>query len=76
MVFRGPNGSAAGVGAQHSQCFGSWYSQCPGLKVAIELCRYMLKGRVACNCMGLIIITANYEPSFSRSCLFGIFLVR
>ncbi len=25
VVFRGPNGSAAGVGAQHSQCFASWY---------------------------------------------------
>jgi len=32
-VFRGPNGAAAGVAAQHSQCFGAWYSQCPGLKV-------------------------------------------
>ncbi|RUS82134.1 hypothetical protein EGW08_010108 [Elysia chlorotica] len=34
IVFRGPNGAAAGVGAQHSQCFASWYSQCPGLIVA------------------------------------------
>merc|ERR1712219_31840 len=33
VVFRGPNGAAAGVGAQHSQCFGAWYSSCPGLKV-------------------------------------------
>ncbi|CAG5120728.1 unnamed protein product [Candidula unifasciata] len=33
IVFRGPNGSSAGVGAQHSQCFGAWYSQVPGLKV-------------------------------------------
>lgn len=33
IVFRGPNGAAAGVGAQHSQCFASWYSSCPGLKV-------------------------------------------
>jgi hypothetical protein len=32
-VFRGPNGAASGVAAQHSQCFGAWYSQCPGLKV-------------------------------------------
>ncbi|XP_055353727.1 pyruvate dehydrogenase E1 component subunit beta, mitochondrial-like [Paramacrobiotus metropolitanus] len=34
IVFRGPNGAAAGVAAQHSQDFGSWYAQCPGLKVA------------------------------------------
>ncbi|XP_043471907.1 pyruvate dehydrogenase E1 component subunit beta, mitochondrial [Leptopilina heterotoma] len=33
IVFRGPNGASAGVGAQHSQCFGAWYSHCPGLKV-------------------------------------------
>ena len=33
IVFRGPNGAAAGVAAQHSQCFASWFSQCPGLKV-------------------------------------------
>ncbi|KAF6211880.1 hypothetical protein GE061_012396 [Apolygus lucorum] len=33
VVFRGPNGAAAGVGAQHSQCFGAWFSHCPGLKV-------------------------------------------
>lgn len=33
VVFRGPNGNAAGTAAQHSQCFAAWYSQCPGLKV-------------------------------------------
>lgn len=33
IVFRGPNGNAAGTSAQHSQCFAAWYSQCPGLKV-------------------------------------------
>lgn len=33
IVFRGPNGSAARVGAQHSQCFASWYAHIPGLKV-------------------------------------------
>jgi pyruvate dehydrogenase E1 component beta subunit len=32
-VFRGPNGAAARVGAQHSQDFSSWYSHVPGLKV-------------------------------------------
>ena len=33
MVFRGPNGAASRVAAQHSQCYASWYAHCPGLKV-------------------------------------------
>jgi len=33
IVFRGPNGAAARVGAQHSQCYSAWYAHCPGLKV-------------------------------------------
>lgn len=33
IVFRGPNGAAARVGAQHSQCYASWYAHVPGLKV-------------------------------------------
>ena len=33
IVFRGPNGAAAGTAAQHSQCFAAWYSSVPGLKV-------------------------------------------
>ncbi len=33
IVFRGPNGAAARVGAQHSQEYSSWYAHCPGLKV-------------------------------------------
>jgi len=33
IVFRGPNGAAARVGAQHSQCYASWYGSIPGLKV-------------------------------------------
>jgi len=49
-VFRGPNGAAQGVAAQHSQCFGSWYAQCPGLKVlspySAEDCRGLLKAAV------------------------------
>ncbi|MGH7069054.1 MAG: pyruvate dehydrogenase complex E1 component subunit beta, partial [Acetobacteraceae bacterium] len=34
IVFRGPNGAAARVAAQHSQCYASWYVHVPGLKVA------------------------------------------
>ncbi|KAL1926839.1 hypothetical protein VTP01DRAFT_5485 [Rhizomucor pusillus] len=33
IVFRGPNGAAAGVAAQHSQCYAAWYGSVPGLKV-------------------------------------------
>jgi len=33
ITFRGPNGPPTAVGAQHSQCFASWYSSIPGLKV-------------------------------------------
>jgi pyruvate dehydrogenase E1 component beta subunit len=33
IVFRGPNGAASRVGAQHSQCFSAWYAHVPGLKV-------------------------------------------
>src|SRR3546814_988102 len=33
IVFRGPNGAAARVAAQHSQCFANWYAHVPGLKV-------------------------------------------
>ena len=33
IVFRGPNGAASRVGAQHSQCFASWYAHVPGFTV-------------------------------------------
>ena len=33
IVFRGPNGSASRVAAQHSQCYSAWYAHIPGLKV-------------------------------------------
>ena len=33
IVFRGPNGAAARVAAQHSQEYSSWYAHCPGLRV-------------------------------------------
>ena len=35
MVFRGPNGIASRVAAQHSQCYASWYAHVPGLKVLV-----------------------------------------
>lgn len=36
IVFRVPNGAAAGVAAQHSQCFASWYGQVPGFLVLVR----------------------------------------
>lgn len=48
IVFRGPNGQAAGVGAQHSQCYAAWYGHVPGLKVCV------------CGCVSVIIL--SLEP--------------
>ncbi len=46
IVFRGPNGAAARVGAQHSQCYASWYAHVPGLKVIAPY--------FAADCKGLL----------------------
>merc|ERR1712037_328580 len=50
IVFRGPNGCARGVAAQHSQCFAAWYAHCPGLKVLSpydsEDCKSLLKAAI------------------------------
>jgi pyruvate dehydrogenase E1 component beta subunit len=44
MVFRGPNGAAARVGAQHSQDYAAWYAQIPGLKVVMPYTAADYKG--------------------------------
>merc|ERR1712144_68325 len=50
VVFRGPNGAAAGVAAQHSQDFTAWYGSIPGLKVvspwSAEDCKGLLKAAI------------------------------
>lgn len=50
IVFRGPNGIASRVGAQHSQCYASWYAHCPGLKVVAPYfaadCKGLLKAAI------------------------------
>ena len=50
VVFRGPNGAAAGVAAQHSQDYAAWYGSVPGLKVispwSAEDCKGLLKVRL------------------------------
>ncbi len=44
IVFRGPNGAAARVGAQHSQDYAAWYAHIPGLKVAMPYSASDAKG--------------------------------
>lgn len=46
IVFRGPNGAASRVGAQHSQCYAAWYGSIPGLKV--------ISPYSAADCKGLL----------------------
>jgi pyruvate dehydrogenase E1 component beta subunit len=50
VVFRGPNGAAAGVGAQHSQDYAAWYGSVPGLKVispwSAADCKGLLKAAI------------------------------
>lgn len=50
IVFRGLNGAAAGVAAQHSQDYSAWYAHCPGLKViapwSAEDCKGLLKSSI------------------------------
>ena len=52
VVFRGPNGAASGVAAQHSQDYAAWYGSIPGLKV--------VSPRSAEDCKGLLKVNAPY----------------
>ena len=49
IVFRGPNGAAAGVAAQHSQDYAAWYSHVPGLKVMPSL-QFFSPGKLPQQC--------------------------
>ena len=53
IVFRGPNGAASGVAAQHAQCFASWFAHCPGLIVitpySAEDAKGLLKSAIQSN---------------------------
>jgi pyruvate dehydrogenase E1 component beta subunit len=55
VVFRGPNGAASGVAAQHSQDYASWYGQIPGLKVVSPWS--------AEDCKGLLKVRNNSDPN-------------
>jgi len=63
VVFRGPNGAASGVAAQHSQDYAAWYGQIPGLKVVspwnAEDCKGLLKV--------LVFDVNNFTPSYTSS---------
>ncbi|GJJ07612.1 pyruvate dehydrogenase E1, beta subunit [Clathrus columnatus] len=72
VVFRGPNGAAAGVAAQHSQDYASWYGQIPGLKVvspwSSEDCKGLLKSAIRDS--GPVVFLENemmYGVSFPMS---------
>lgn len=70
IVFRGPNGAAKRVGAQHSQCYASWYAHCPGLKVIAPYSAADAKGllKSAIRDMNPVIFLENeilYGQSFS-----------
>jgi pyruvate dehydrogenase E1 component beta subunit len=58
IVFRGLNGPAASVAAQHSQCFAAWYGNIPGL---VTLSPYDAE-----DCKGLLktAIRSNYTVAF------------
>jgi len=69
ITFRGPNGAAARVAAQHSQCFASWYAHCPGLKVVAPWSAEDAKGllRAAIRDPNPVIVLENevvYGQSF------------
>jgi len=59
VVFRGPNGAAAGVAAQHSQDFAAWYGSIPGLKVVSP---YSSE-----DCKGLLKVCTRSAPPLSNS---------
>ena len=69
IVFRGPNGAASRVGAQHSQCYASWYAHVPGLKVVAPYSSADAKGllRAAIRDPNPVIVLENeilYGQSF------------
>ncbi|QOL79798.1 pyruvate dehydrogenase complex E1 component subunit beta [Pseudooceanicola spongiae] len=68
MVFRGPNGAAARVGAQHSQDYAAWYAQIPGLKVVMPYSAADYKGlmKTAINDPNPVIFLEN-EILYGRS---------
>ncbi|KAJ5514899.1 Transketolase C-terminal/Pyruvate-ferredoxin oxidoreductase domain II [Penicillium fimorum] len=72
ITFRGPNGFAAGVGAQHSQDFSAWYGSIPGLKVVSPWSSEDAKGlmKAAIRDPNPVVVLENelmYNQSFPMS---------
>lgn len=72
VVFRGPNGAAAGVGAQHSQDYAAWYGSVPGLKVVSPWSAEDCKGLLKVSPSPICCLTCLIELFFNNSLLFGI----
>ncbi|MDG6078207.1 pyruvate dehydrogenase complex E1 component subunit beta [Erythrobacter litoralis] len=68
VVFRGPNGAASRVGAQHSQNYGPWYASVPGLIVIAPYDSYDAKGlmKAAIRCEDPVVFLEN-ELVYGRS---------
>lgn len=63
IVFRGPNGAAAGVAAQHSQCYAAWYGSVPGLKVVAPYDAEDARGLLKVRCLHAeAVAAAAVEP--------------
>ena len=69
IVFRGPNGAASQVAAQHSQDFTSWYAHCPGLKVISPSNAFDAKGLLKSSIRDLNpVIFLENEIMYSHKC--------
>ncbi len=66
IVFRGPNGAAAGVGAQHSQDYAAWYGSIPGLKVVSPWNAEDCKGLLKVTLCYFFIIRATVDSRLER----------
>ena len=70
IVFRGPNGAASRVAAQHSQCYASWYAHVPGLKVVAPWSSADAKGllRAAIRDPNPVIMLENKDAGHTFDC--------
>ena len=71
ITFRGPNGFAAGVAAQHSQDYSSWYGSIPGLKVVAPYSSEDAKGllKAAIRDPNPVVVLENESVDFP--CMMG-----